>query len=109
MTVARACYASNMTPGGIGLAGDSKPPEGLDWDMWLGPRPERPFNENIMPYKFRWWHLYSSQMANWGVHYFDAMRWMVGEEAPSSLSAHGGVFAVRDGRTIPDTAEVIFE
>jgi predicted dehydrogenase len=62
-----------------------------------------------MPYKFRWWHLYSSQMANWGVHYFDAMRWMVGETAPASLSAHGGVFAVRDSRTIPDTAEVIFE
>jgi predicted dehydrogenase len=62
-----------------------------------------------MPYKFRWWHLYSSQMANWGVHYFDAMRWLAGETAPASLSAHGGVFAVRDSRTIPDTAEVIFE
>src|SRR5262249_31449377 len=81
----------------------------LDWDLWLGPRPERPFNENLMPYKFRWWHLYSSQMANWGVHYFDAIRWMVGETAPASLSAHGGVFAVNDSRTIPDTAEVIFE
>jgi predicted dehydrogenase len=48
-------------------------------------------------------------MANWGVHYFDVMRWMVGERAPTSLSAHGGVFAVKDARTIPDTAEVIFE
>jgi predicted dehydrogenase len=109
VTVARACYTSNMTPDGIGKAPDSSPPEGLDWDMWLGPRPERPFNEDIMPYKFRWWHLYSSQMANWGVHYLDAIRWMVGEEAPASLSAHGGVYAVRDNRTIPDTAEVIFE
>jgi predicted dehydrogenase len=109
VTAARASYASNMAPAGIGKAPDSNPPEGLDWDLWLGPRPERPFNENIMPYKFRWWHLYSSQMANWGVHYFDVMRWMVGEEAPVSLSAHGGRFAVDDSRTIPDTAEVIFE
>ena len=54
-----------------------------------------------MPYKFRWWHLYSSQMANWGVHYFDVMRWMVGETAPASLSAHGGVFAVKDDRHDP--------
>jgi predicted dehydrogenase len=109
VTGARACYASNMAPGGIGLVPDSEPPAGLDWDLWLGPRPSRPFNEEILPYKFRWWHLYSSQMANWGVHYFDAMRWMVGERAPTSLSAHGGVFAVKDSRTIPDTAEVIFE
>jgi predicted dehydrogenase len=109
VTGLRACYASNMTPNGIGLSPDSAPPEGLDWDFWLGPRPARPFNEELLPYKFRWWHLYSSQMANWGVHYFDVMRWMVGEEAPTSLSAHGGVFAVKDARTIPDTAEVIFE
>jgi predicted dehydrogenase len=109
VTVARACYTSNMYPDGIGHVPDSEPPAGLDWDMWLGPRPSRPFNENILPYKFRWWNLYSSQMANWGVHYFDLLRWMVGEEAPASLSAHGGVFAVKDSRTIPDTAEVIFE
>jgi predicted dehydrogenase len=98
-----------MFPQGIGSAPDSEPPPGLDWKLWLGPRPERPFNENIMPYKFRWWGLYSSQMANWGVHYFDVMRWMIGESAPASLSAHGGRFAVKDSRTIPDTAEVIFE
>jgi predicted dehydrogenase len=109
VTVARAYFSSNMFPDGIGKSPDSAPPEGLDFDSWLGPRPERAFNEDMLPYKFRWWHLYSSQMANWGVHYFDVMRWMVGETAPASLSAHGGVYAVHDSRTIPDTAEVIFE
>jgi len=109
VTVARAYRLSNMYPKGIGMAPDSEPPEGLDWDMWLGPRPARPFNVNIHPYKFRWWHLYSSQLANWGVHYFDAMRWMTGETAPASLSAHGGRFAVKDARTIPDTLEVTYE
>ena len=48
-------------------------------------------------------------MANWGAHYLDAMRWIIGETAPAAVSAHGGVFAVDDCRTIPDTAEVIFE
>jgi predicted dehydrogenase len=109
VTVARAYLTSNMYPDGIGIAPDSDPPSGLDWDAWLGPRPMRPFNANILPYKFRWWHLYSSQMANWGVHYFDVLRWIVGESAPASVSAHGGVFAVKDARTIPDTAEAIFE
>jgi len=109
VTVARAYRLSNMFPTGIGVGPDSQPPNGLDWDMWLGPRPVRPFNVNIHPYKFRWWHLYSSQLANWGVHYLDAMRWMVGETAPASLSAHGGKFAVNDARTVPDTLEVTLE
>ncbi len=109
VTVAKTAYTSNMTPKGIGHAADSEPPKDLDWDLWLGPRPARPFNENIMPYKFRWHQLYSSQMGNWGVHYLDAIRWLTGELAPASVSAHGGRFAVNDDRTIPDTAEVIFE
>ncbi len=74
--------------------------------MWLGPRPERPYQANIAPYKFRWWQLYSSQMANWGVHYLDAIRWLTGELAPASICAMGGRFAVDDDRTIPDTLEV---
>ncbi|MFI5457095.1 MAG: Gfo/Idh/MocA family protein [Isosphaerales bacterium] len=109
VTVARAGLTDNMTPNGIGKVADSAPPEGLDWDLWLGPRPERPFNLNLLPYKFRWWNLYSSQMANWGAHFLDAMRWCTRETAPASISAHGGVYAVNDCRTIPDTAEVIFE
>jgi predicted dehydrogenase len=109
VTVARACFCNNMVPAGIGHAPASAPPEGLDWDLWLGPRPMREFQATIMPYKFRWWSLYSSQIANWGVHYFDAIRWLTGELAPESVSAHGGRFAVEDDRTVPDTAEAIFE
>ena len=109
VTVARCYRISNMAPDGIGRAPDSPPPEGLDWDLWLGPRPKRPFNENIAPYKFRWWSAYSSQIGNWGVHYFDEIRWLLGEEAPASISAHGGRFAVDDARDIPDTMEAIFE
>jgi len=109
VTVARAYRLSNMWPNGIGKAKTTDPPEGLDWDLWLGPRPARPYQDNIAPYKFRWWHLYSSQTANWGVHYLDAIRWICAELAPASISAHGGRFAVDDDRTIPDTMESIFE
>jgi predicted dehydrogenase len=109
VTVARCYRITNMYPNGIGLARDSEPPAGLDWDMWLGPSPKRPFNPNIAPYKFRWWKAYSSQIGNWGVHYFDALRWLLGEENPRSVSAHGGKFAVRDSRDIPDTMEAVFE
>ena len=109
VTVARAYRLSNMFPAGIGKRPVSPVPKDLDWDMWLGPRPLRPYQDNIAPYKFRWWHLYSSQAANWGVHYFDAIRWLLAERAPASVSAHGGRFAVDDDRTIPDTLEAIFE
>ena len=109
VTVARAYRVSNMYPDGIGLLPDSEPPKTLDWDMWLGPRPKRPYKDNLVLYKFRWWQLYSSQMANWGVHYCDAMRWAMSEQAPISISAHGGRFAIDDDRTIPDTLQVTFE
>jgi predicted dehydrogenase len=109
VTVARAYRLSNMFPSGIGSNKDSPPPADLNWDLWLGPRAERPFNATIAPYKFRWHQLYSSQMGNWGVHYFDAIRWALGVEAPTSVCTMGGNFAVRDNRDIPDTAEAVFE
>ncbi len=109
VTVSRAYRLSNMAPNGIGRMPMTDPPAGLDWDMWLGPRPARPYQGNVVPYKFRWWHLYSSQMGNWGVHYLDAMRWMTGDEAPTSICAMGGRFVVDDDRTIPDTMEATFE
>jgi len=109
VTVARCYRLSNMYPKGMGKCAAGEPPDHLDWDLWLGPRPQRPYQANIHPYKFRWWRLYSSQMANWGVHYLDAIRWATGELAPSSLCAMGGKFAIDDDRTVPDTMEATFE
>ncbi len=109
VSLARAYRISNMYPDGIGKAKGEKPPGGFDWDMWLGPRAKIPYQYNIAPYKFRWWKDYSSQMGNWGVHYMDAIRWMIGEEAPTAINAHGGKYVLNDDRTIPDTMEVTFE
>jgi len=109
VTTARALRISNMFPDGIGRMGPEKPPADFDWDMWLGPRAYRDYQYNIAPYSFRWWSEYSSQMGNWGVHYMDVIRWMIGETAPVAISAHGGKFAVNDDRDIPDTMEVFFE
>ncbi|MHC4228082.1 MAG: Gfo/Idh/MocA family protein [Planctomycetota bacterium] len=109
VTIGRAYRVSNMHPNGIGALPDTVPPKGLDWDLWLGPRPKRPYKDNVVLYKFRWWQSYSSQMANWGVHYCDAMRWAIAEQAPISISAHGGRFAIDDDRTVPDTMQVTFE
>jgi predicted dehydrogenase len=109
VTVARCYQLSNMAPGGIGHAQPKDPPADLDWNMWLGPRPLRPFQENIAPYRFRWWMPYSSQIANQGTHFLDAIRWITGDLAPKTVAALGGRYAVDDDRTIPDTMEAVFE
>jgi len=109
VSVARAYRISNMYPDGIGNARPEDPPEGLDWDMWVGPRALQPYQYNIAPYKFRWWKAYSSQNGNWGVHYIDAMRWLMGEEAPVKVTAHSTKAILTDDRTIPDTSEITYE
>ncbi len=109
VTVCRCHHVSNMYPLGMGKAEPAEPPTGLDWDMWLGPRPVQPFRETIAPYKFRWWMLYSSQIANNGVHHLDVVRWMTGDGGPVRIAALGGRYAVDDDRTIPDTMQAVFE
>lgn len=109
VTVGKAFRINNMYPSGIGRMKPEEPPKNFNWDMWLGPRAYRPYQYNIAPYKFRWWSDYSSQMGNWGVHYMDVIRWIMGEKAPVAISAVGGKFIVDDDRTIPDTMDVVFE
>ncbi|MBT3385393.1 MAG: Gfo/Idh/MocA family oxidoreductase [Prolixibacteraceae bacterium] len=109
VTVARAARVSNMFPNGIGKMAPEQPPKDFNWDMWLGPRGIRPYQYNIAPYYFRWWSDFSSQMGNWGVHYMDVIRWMLGETAPVAISANGGKYALDHDGDIPDTMQVCFE
>jgi predicted dehydrogenase len=109
ITVGRAAHVNNMFPNGIGKMSPEAPPIDFNWDMWLGPRAFIPYKYNIAPYTFRWWSDYSSQMGNWGVHYMDVIRWMMGERAPIAVSAHGGKYVLDDDSTIPDTLQVTFE
>lgn len=109
ISVARAARISNMSPDGIGKMKPEQPPKDLDWDMWLGPRAYRPYQYNIAPYNFRWFSNYSSQMGNWGVHYMDAIRWLMGETAPASVNAQGGKYVLDHDGDIPDTMQVTFE
>ncbi len=51
-------------------------PEGLDWDMWIGPAPWRPYHHLIHPFKWRSWRDYSGGgMTDWGAHHFDIVQW----------------------------------
>ena len=109
VTVTRAFHRSNMYPNGIGKSKPSAPPAELDWDMWLGPHAEHAYQDNLAPYKFRWWKEFDCQISNNGVHSLDLIRWMMAAKAPTSICCMGGKYVVDDDRTIPDTAETIFE
>jgi len=110
VTVCRCYHIDNESPMGIGSPADCDPPEGLDWDAWLGPAPKVPYNENRCFYKFRWFRDYSGgQLTNMGTHYLDMIQWALGKDGPISVTAVGGKYAVDDNRDIPDTMEVIWE
>lgn len=109
VTFGRAARVSNLFPDGIGKLKAEQPPKDFNWDMWLGPRASRPYKYNMAPYMFRWWGEFSSQMGNWGVHYMDAMRWMMGEVAPVAITAHGGKYVLDHDGDIPDTMQVTYE
>lgn len=109
VTFALSSHVSNMAPNGIGKMKPERPPQNFDWDMWLGPKPYRPYQYNIAPYMFRWWEEYDNQILNNGVHSLDLIRWLLNEKAPVSITTLGGKYVVDDDRTIPDTMQTIFE
>jgi predicted dehydrogenase len=111
VTAARAFHIQNEWPKGIGNPPDEKPPSDLDWEAWLGPAPQRPYNKNRTFYRFRWFYDYSGgQVTNFGVHYLDLIQWALGVDAPLSVTALGSKAAgMDDNREIPDTLEALWQ
>ncbi len=89
---------------------DSDPPEGLDWDMWCGPGPLRPFNSRIHPRGFRQFLDYANgQLGDWGIHWMDQILWWTEEKWPKSVQSVGARHIRRDNTDAPDTQVVNFE
>jgi len=121
VTFVRTWNYGNELPDGIGDPADSTPPPGLDWDMWLGPAPKRPFNANrfgvLLDDKgdyqrwssFRWfWDYAGGMMTDWGVHLLDIVQWAMKADHPQSVSAAGGKLVLKDNRETPDTLIATF-
>ena len=88
----------------IGKLTDTAVPPGIDYDMWLGPAPMRPFNMNHFHYNWHWFWVYSGgDIINDGVHQIDLTRWMSGQIYPKSVSSTGGIFYYDDDQETPDT------
>ncbi len=101
---------------GLGNPPDCDPPADLDWDMWLGPAPKRPFNPNRFgkdPTGWsafrRFWDYAGGYATDVGVHVLDIVHMAFGEPMPTSVVALGGKLWITDNTETPDTMEVTFE
>ncbi|WP_215223840.1 Gfo/Idh/MocA family protein [Echinicola shivajiensis] len=102
-------YQGWMKP--VPVKPDTAAPAGVDYDMWLGPAPKRPFNENRFHFNFRWfWDYAGGLMTDWGVHEIDIALFAMGVSAPKSIMASGGKFAYPDDASeTPDTLQTVYE
>lgn len=90
---------------------DTAPPDYLDYEMWTGPAPMRPYNPLVHPRSWRNFMEYGNgQIGDLGVHMFDAVRWMLGLGWPKKISSSGGILVEKDSKAdIPDTQVATFD
>jgi predicted dehydrogenase len=104
----------------IGVKADEPTPPGLNWDLFLGPAPMRPYNEHRFRYNWHWfWDTGNGDIGNQGVHEMGICRWGLGDpEWPKSAVAVGGKYANDDDTETPNTLlasydyggrEIVFE
>jgi predicted dehydrogenase len=94
----------------IGRQPDGPAPGGVDYDLWLGPAPRRPFNRNRFHYVWRWqWDYGTGELGNNGIHALDVIRAVLNLDAPTHVSAGGGKLFYEDDQQTPDTQVVTFD
>jgi predicted dehydrogenase len=101
------CYKWRDT---IGKTPDEAVPAGVDYDLWLGPAPKRPFSKNRFHYNWHWnWDYGNGDMGNQGVHEMDIARWGLGVTLPTKISTAGGHFMFDDDQQTPNDLIAVFE
>jgi predicted dehydrogenase len=97
--------------GNIAPVPDAAAPSTVDYDMWLGPAAQRPFNKNRFHFNFRWYYDYSGGlMTDWGAHMIDIANWGMNVVAPKAAASIGGKFGFPDdAEETPDTQQALWE
>ena len=90
---------------------DSAPPANLDYEMWTGPAPMRPYNSLVHPRKWRAFEEYGNGiMGDMCVHMLDMVRWMMALGWPTRISSTGGILVDKASKAnIPDTQQASFD
>lgn len=95
----------------IGHTPEEPVPPGVDWDLFLGPAPKRPYSLNRFRYNWHWmWDTGNGDLGNQGVHEMDICRWGLGEIGmPKSVDSTGGKYLYEDDQETPNVQSCAFD
>ena len=93
----------------IGDKGFEPVPEGLDYDLWTGPAPKRPFTRNLVHYNWHWhWDYGNGDVGNQGIHETDLCMWGLDVGLPTKITSMGGKFLWDDAKEVPEVLTSVY-
>jgi predicted dehydrogenase len=99
------CYKRRPS---IGHTPEEPVPAGLDWDIFLGPAPYRPYTLNRFHYNWHWfWDTGNGDIGNQGIHEMDVARWGMGAGLPTRVVSTGGKYVYNDDQETPNTQHAV--
>jgi predicted dehydrogenase len=101
----------------IGTPADCDAPATVDYDVWLGPAPKRPFNKMRFHYNWRFfWDYGNTELGNQGVHSLDVAMWAIAAMRggiqnilPTHVSGHSAIYWLNDAKEVPDTQALVYD
>jgi predicted dehydrogenase len=96
--------------GDIGDQGFSAVPDGLDYELWTGPAPKRPFTRNLVHYNWHWhWDYGNGDVGNQGIHETDLCMWGLDVGLPTKITSMGGKFLWNDSKEVPEVLTSVYK
>jgi predicted dehydrogenase len=111
VSVVRTFNVMNQGPEGVGRDPNTTPPPGLDWDLWLGPGPARPYNAILAANSYNhcsWMDYSGGWLPGMAPHIIDLPVWALDLGYPTQVSCQGGRFVIKDDGDAPDVQEVLW-
>jgi len=94
----------------IGVGKPAPVPEWLDYELWQGAAPDRPYKDNVVHYNWHFfWHWGNGELGNNAIHYLDVCRWGLGVDIPRRVTWGGGRYLCKDDQETPDTGIASFD
>jgi len=93
----------------IGDQGFESVPDGIDYDLWTGPAPKRPFTRNLVHYNWHWhWDYGNGDVGNQGIHETDMCMWGLDVGLPTKITSMGGKFLWDDAKEVPEVLTSVY-